>query len=100
MATVSTFPLCWPCRRPAGWQPDTLNHGQDGPPCPFTSGRGPVMLLRHATLLRNLPSIQRHGLLGSRSQGKLPAVWLHAASKSAWAAVHTVQRHGGKIESV
>jgi hypothetical protein len=58
------------------------------------------MLLRHATPLRNLPSIQRAGLLCSKSQGKLPVVWLHSASKSSWATLHTVKRHGGRVEGV
>jgi hypothetical protein len=58
------------------------------------------MKLRHATLARNLPSIDESGLLCSKSRGKLPVVWLHAPSKSAWAMVHTVKRHGGRIENV
>jgi hypothetical protein len=58
------------------------------------------MLLRHATLLRNVPNIQRKGLLCSKSQGRLSVVWLHAASKSAWATLHTIKRHGGKVEGV
>jgi hypothetical protein len=58
------------------------------------------MILRHATLLRNLPSIRRHGLLCSKSQGRLPVVWLHSPSKSDWAALHTVKRHGGRVERV
>jgi hypothetical protein len=58
------------------------------------------MLLRHATLLCNLPSVQRRGLLCSKSQGKKPVVWLHASSKTPWAMLHTVKRHGGKIEAV
>jgi hypothetical protein len=58
------------------------------------------MLLRHATLARNLASICRVGLLTSKSQGKLPAVWLHSPSCSAWAGWHTVRRHGGRIEGV
>jgi hypothetical protein len=33
------------------------------------------LLLRHATPKRNLPSIERLGLLTSKSQGKLPVVW-------------------------
>jgi hypothetical protein len=32
------------------------------------------MLLRHATLARNLPGIIQAGLLTSKSQGKLPVV--------------------------
>jgi hypothetical protein len=58
------------------------------------------MLLRHATPLRNLPAIQRRGLLCSKSKGKLAAVWLHTPGKTAWATVHTVKRHGGRIEAV
>jgi hypothetical protein len=58
------------------------------------------MLLRHATLRRNLASIQRGGLLCSMSRGKLPVVWLHSASKSSWATLHTVKRHGGRVEGV
>jgi hypothetical protein len=58
------------------------------------------MLLRHATLIRNLPGIERRGLLCSKSQGKRPVVWLHTAAKSYWAALHTVRRHGGRVEAV
>ncbi len=58
------------------------------------------MLLRHASLLRNLASIQRFGLLTSKSKGKLPVIWLHARSKTEWATLHTVKRHGGRIENV
>jgi hypothetical protein len=58
------------------------------------------VLLRHATLARNLASICRAGLLTSKSQGRLPAVWLHSPSCSAWAGWHTVRRHGGRIEGV
>jgi hypothetical protein len=57
------------------------------------------MLLRHATLARNLNSILRHGLLCSHSKGKLPAVWLCTPAKTLWAAAHVVDRHGGRIES-
>ena len=58
------------------------------------------MRLRHATPRKNLPSIWQHGLLCSKSQGGLPVVWVHAPSKSAWAALHTVKRHGGRVEGV
>ena len=58
------------------------------------------MLLRHATLARNLPGIIKAGLLTSKSRGKLPAVWLHSPSCPAWARWHTVRRHGGRIEHV
>jgi hypothetical protein len=58
------------------------------------------MLLRHATLIRNIPGIERRGLLCRKSQGRLPAVWLHSASKSFWAVLHTIRRHGGRAEEV
>ena len=58
------------------------------------------MLLRHATLRRNLASIKRRGLLGWKSHGKMPVVWLHTPTASAWATVHTVERHGGRVEGV
>ncbi len=58
------------------------------------------MILRHATPRRNLPSIRRGGLLCSKSRGRLPVVWLHAPSKSPWAVLHTVRRHGGRVEGV
>ena len=58
------------------------------------------MKLRHATLARNLASICRAGLLTSKRQGKLPAVWLCCRAKTAWAALHTIRRHGGRVEGV
>jgi hypothetical protein len=58
------------------------------------------MLLRHATPRRNLASIGLQGLLTSKSQGRLKAVWLHAPSKTAWAMLHVVKRHGGRVEDV
>ncbi|MBI1913604.1 MAG: hypothetical protein HYS12_02445 [Planctomycetes bacterium] len=58
------------------------------------------MLLRHATPLRNLPNIQRHGLLCAKSQGRLKAVWLATKEKSSWAAMHVAWRHGARIEAV
>jgi hypothetical protein len=58
------------------------------------------MRLRHATFARNLSSILKAGLLCSKSQGKLPVVWLGSAAKSLWAAAHVVHLHGGRIEQV
>jgi hypothetical protein len=58
------------------------------------------MLLRHATLARNLNSILRGGLLCSHSQGKLPVVWACSPARSWWAVLHVIKRHGGWIESV
>jgi len=58
------------------------------------------VLLRHATLIRNLPNIERHGLLCSKSKGKRKAIWLHHPAHSEWAVLHTVRRHGGRVEKV
>jgi hypothetical protein len=58
------------------------------------------MLLRHATLARNLPSIIKAGLLTSKSRGKLLVVWACCRAKTAWAALHTIKRHGGRAENV
>jgi hypothetical protein len=58
------------------------------------------MLLRHATLARNLQSILRAGLLCSKSRGKKPVVWACAPGKTAWACLHVVRRHGGKAQEV
>ena len=49
------------------------------------------MLLRHATLRRNLPSIDQRGLLCAKSLGRMKVVWLHAPGKTAWALLHTVR---------
>jgi hypothetical protein len=57
------------------------------------------MLLRHATPARNLNSILQAGLLCSKSQGKLPVVWLCSPCKSSWALLHAIRRHGGRAES-
>ena len=54
------------------------------------------MKLRHATPSRNLASIRKRGLLTAKSKGKLPVVWLHAASRSPWAVLHTMRRHSCK----
>jgi hypothetical protein len=58
------------------------------------------LLLRHSTLRRNGPAIHRAGLLASKSRGRLVVVWLHAPGKTAWTALHTIKRHGGRVETV
>ncbi len=58
------------------------------------------MRLRHATVVRNLPSILKGGLLCSKSKGRLKVVWMHTPNKTSWAALHTVKRHGGRVEAV
>jgi hypothetical protein len=57
------------------------------------------MILRHATPARNLTSILRSGLLTSCTQGKLPAVWMTAPSRTTWAVLHAIKRHGGRVET-
>jgi len=58
------------------------------------------MLLRHATKRGRLPDIMRRGLLGRKSRGRLPVVWLHSPSRTAWALLHTIRRHGGRVEDI
>lgn len=58
------------------------------------------MRVRHTTLLSNLPSIREYGICTRYSQGKQPFVWVHTEDKVQWAFLHTVRRHGGKIEDV
>ncbi len=36
----------------------------------------------------------------SKSRGRLPVVWLHAAGKTPWALLHTIRLHGGRVERV
>jgi hypothetical protein len=57
------------------------------------------LILRHATPGRNLNSILKAGLLTAKSKGKMPAVWLCSAAKSSWAVLHTIKRHGGRVET-
>ncbi len=57
------------------------------------------MLLRHATPARNLTSILRSGLLTSYSRGKLPVVWACSPARTTWAVLHTIKRHGGRVET-
>jgi hypothetical protein len=55
------------------------------------------MLVRHATPARNLNSILRGGLLCSKSQGRLPVVWVCSPTHSSWAVLHVIRRHGGRV---
>lgn len=52
------------------------------------------MILYHATPKRNLASIQQNGLDPDRASGQIKGVWLHTTSKTAWAILHTIKRHG------
>jgi hypothetical protein len=49
--------------------------------------------LRHATPRTNLRSILSGGLDPARSHGARRVVWLHTPSRTAWAILHTSQRH-------
>ena len=51
------------------------------------------MILYHATPRRNLESILATGLQPQRAQGKIKGVWMHTASKTPWAILHTIKRH-------
>ena len=51
------------------------------------------MILYHTTPKRNLDSIRQQGINPDFSQGKRKAVYLHTASRRAWAILHTLQRH-------
>lgn len=61
--------------------------------------RGSVILF-HATTRGLAYSIGKSGLLTRKSLGRLAAVWLHCASKRAWAAIHVAQRHNRPIDRV
>lgn len=54
------------------------------------------MILYHATPKRNLDSIRKHGLLPTRTTGKVKGVWLHTESRKPWAILHTIKRHNLK----
>jgi hypothetical protein len=41
-----------------------------------------------------------NGLLTARSRGALKSVWLCEAGRKHWSCLHTVRRHGGRIEDV
>ena len=51
------------------------------------------MLYVHATTLRDLPSIRKHGLLTRYHRLRRPAVWLCSHHMGGWAAAHAMRRH-------
>jgi hypothetical protein len=59
-----------------------------------------TVTLGHATLRHILPDILRDGILTAKSRGRFKAVWLHDTGMAHWAALHTVRRHGGRVEDV
>lgn len=60
------------------------------------------MTLRHATTRDRLASIQRDGLRVACADpaAKIQGVWLHTASHSPWAVVHTMRKHKAQLEDV
>ena len=52
------------------------------------------MSFYHATLKRNVDSIQKHGLSPNFALNqKNPRVWLHTKSKREWATLHVMKKH-------
>ena len=51
------------------------------------------MTLYHATPRKFLSTIEAEGLDPQKSTGKRKEVYLHTASKRAWAVLHTQRRH-------
>ena len=60
------------------------------------------MKLYHATTRERLASIQATGLrvANADSAAKLKGVWLHTASQSPWAVVHTIRKHHAQLADV
>ena len=58
------------------------------------------MQLYHATLKRNLDSIQKHGIHPSFSKGAEKGIWLHTRSKTEWAILHTQRRHKCTLDDI
>ena len=52
------------------------------------------MKLYHATPNSNLNSILTEGLLPAKAMKSRKFVWLHTASRSHWAILHTCRNHG------
>ena len=51
------------------------------------------MILYHTTPKQNLWSIRAHGLDPGFARGKRKGIWLHTASKTHWAILHTMKRY-------
>lgn len=58
------------------------------------------MRMFHCTIRLHKHSIEEHGVCTRYSQGKMPVVWVCTEQRLEWAFLHTVRRHGGKIEDV
>jgi hypothetical protein len=57
-------------------------------------------LMRHASIVRNLPSIFARGLLKSKSRGRRKVVWLHSPGLTSWTVLHVAHRHNVPLEQV
>jgi len=58
------------------------------------------MRLTHTTLMINLKSIRRYGLLTSFARQGRVAVWLHSSKKRDWAEAHVRVRHGAEASEI
>ena len=59
------------------------------------------MKYRHATTQVALDGVQRDGQLDPlKSQGKRLVLWLHTASRTPWAILHTIGRHQQPMEQI
>ena len=67
---------------------------------PSKKGTAMNVVIRHATPSKNLLSILDDGLLCEKARDKRKAVWLHSPGRSSWAVIHTVKRHGGRVQDV
>jgi hypothetical protein len=56
-----------------------------------------MQTLHHVTPARNVPSILRLGILGSRSKGARKVAWLCDGKRLAWCLPHIAKHHGVKL---
>jgi hypothetical protein len=56
-----------------------------------------LQTLHHVTPARNVASILRGGLLGTKSQGARQIVWLCDSKRLAWCLPHIAKHHGVKL---
>jgi hypothetical protein len=59
-------------------------------------------LFRHATTWSNYVTIAVDGIQkpGNGHDGRKNAIWLHKPAKTAWAILHTMQRHGVDLSDI
>jgi hypothetical protein len=68
-------------------------HGED---------RKRYQIWRHATTFSNYVTIAVDGIQIGASNGQAgrKAIWLHRPDKTAWAILHTMERHGVNLDSI